>query len=73
MTFVRALCALLLLSGTALAADRQKAKPCPKGQVATTSKITGDQHCFAPAIVAMPVQPAAGGAVTAPIPVPKTK
>ena len=27
-----------------------KTKPCPKGQFATTSKVTGDQACFSMAV-----------------------
>ncbi len=52
------LCALLLLSGAAVAADRPaaKPKPCPKGQVATTSKITGEQACFAMTMMPAPGQ-----------------
>lgn len=64
------LCAALLVCGPAIAADKpagKAVKPCPKGQVATTSKITGDQHCFAPqAIMVTPVQPA-GSKATPPV------
>jgi len=67
-----ALFAVLLLSTAAIAADKDKGeakvKPCPKGQVATTSKVTGAQFCFAPTpFIATPVQPAKGGPVTAPV------
>jgi hypothetical protein len=76
MKFPLALFALLLLCDAAMAADKEKTRvrPCPKGQVATTSKITGDQHCFVPTpFVSAPAQPAKGGTVTAPTPVLKTK
>jgi hypothetical protein len=35
------------LAAQTAATKAGKKKPCPKGTVATTSKITGDQHCFA--------------------------
>jgi len=70
MKSLLALFAVLLLSSAAIAADKDKAKvkPCPKGQVATTSKVTGAQFCFAPTpFIAAPVQPAKGSPVTAPV------
>ncbi len=57
------LCSLVLFSTTAIAADTKSAKPqpCPKGQVATTSKITGEQHCFTPTVMmGTPAQTASG-------------
>jgi len=71
MKLALALLAVLLVSTAASAADRQPArvKPCAKGQVATTSRITGDQHCFTPRapVMVMPVPPARGAKVTAPV------
>jgi len=63
------LCAAMLVCGPAVAADKPaKPKPCPKGQVAATSKATGDQHCFTPrAMMVAPAQPAKGAKVTAPV------
>jgi hypothetical protein len=62
-----ALLAAFLLTTAAHAAGKiaAKPKPCPKGQAATTSKITGDQHCFVPQ--AFMVTPAKGGKVTPPV------
>ena len=55
------LCASLLLSGAALAADKApKPRPCPKGQVATTEKATGKRACFAPQMMMIPAHPAGG-------------
>jgi len=72
MKSLLALFVVLLLSAATSAADKDKgkakAKPCPKGQVATTSRITGAQFCFAPTpFVSAPAQPAKGGPVTAPV------
>jgi uncharacterized protein YdeI (BOF family) len=71
MKLALALLAILLVSTAAIAADKQpaKVKPCAKGQVATTSRITGDQHCFTPQapMLVTPVQPAKGAKVTAPV------
>ncbi|GEM_PF-6163596 len=55
-----ALFAVFLFSTAAIAADTKpaKPKPCPKGQVATTSKITGEQVCFAMQMMIAPGQAA---------------
>ena len=52
MKFLPILCAAVIaITVPALAAPptkpvAAKTKPCPKGTVATTSKVTGDQACF---------------------------
>lgn len=56
-----ALIAVLLSAIAANAATKDapaKPKPCPKGQVATTSKVTGEQACFAMTMFAAPGQAA---------------
>ena len=65
-----ALFAVFLLSGAAIAADRNEAKPkpCPKGQIATTEKATGKQVCFAPQMMMGPAQPAGANTMAKPMP-----
>jgi len=52
--------AVFLVSSAAIAADTKpaKPKPCPKGQVATTSKVTGERACFAMRMMPTPGQAA---------------
>jgi hypothetical protein len=68
-----AVLAVFLVSGAAIAADRNetKPKPCPKGQVATTSKITGERACFAMTMMVAPGQAAPMDAPAKPKPKPK--
>jgi hypothetical protein len=69
-----ALFAIFLVSTAAIAADTKpaaKPKPCPKGQVATTSKITGEQHCFAMQVMTTPGQAVPVETAAKPKPKPK--
>lgn len=71
-----ALFAAFLASTAAFAATKDapaKPKPCPKGQVATTSKITGEQACFAMAMMLGPGQAAPMETTAKPKPKPKPK
>ena len=69
-----ALFAVLLMSTAAIAATKDapaKPKPCPKGQVSTTSKVTGEQACFAMTMFAAPGQAAPTDTAAKPKPKPK--
>jgi hypothetical protein len=69
-----ALFAVFLTSAAALAATKDapaKPKPCPKGQVATTNKITGERACFAMTMMVAPGQAAPMDATAKPKPKPK--
>lgn len=68
-----ALLVLFLVSSAAIAADTKpaKPKPCPKGQVATTSKITGEQACFAMQMMTTPGQAVPMDTTAKPKPKPK--
>ena len=71
-----ALFAVLLTSTAAIAATKDapaKPKPCPKGQVATTSKITGERACFAMQMMMAPGQAAPVDTMAKPKPKPKPK
>jgi hypothetical protein len=52
MKLLPVLCATIMtitvpaLAAPATKPTAAKTKPCPKGQVATTSKVTGEQACF---------------------------
>ena len=69
-----ALFAVFLASTAAIAADKTaaKPKPCPKGQVATTSKVTGERACFAMQIMKTPGQTAPMDTMAKPKPKPKS-